>query len=96
VPAYNNAMGHHPQRAYAFASLDVVAATWAALATQFAFVAIPATSDLLLALYEFALVTAVALIVSRFWSEKLNKIVNLAIAPILIVVGVRFVVMAIA
>ena len=71
VPAYNNAMGHHPQRAYAFASLGVVAASWAALATQFAFIAIPATSDLLLAVYEFALVTIV-------------------IAPILVIVGIRF------
>jgi uncharacterized membrane protein YfcA len=96
VPAYNNAMGHHPQRAYAFASIGVVAASWAALATQFAFVAIPASSDILLAPYEFALVTVVALFVSRFWSEKLNKIVNLAIAPILIVVGIRFLVMAVA
>ncbi len=33
VPAYNNAMGHHPERAYAFASLGVVASSWAALAT---------------------------------------------------------------
>jgi len=93
VPAYNNAMGHHPQRAYAFASLGVVAATWAAIATQIAFVALPATSDILLALYEFILVTAVALVVNRFWSQKLNKVVNLAIAPILIVVGIRFLIM---
>jgi uncharacterized membrane protein YfcA len=94
VPAYNNAMGHHPQRAYAFASLGVVAATWAALATQVAFVVLPAASDLLLALYEFALVTVVALFVSRFWSEKLNKFVNLTIAPILIVVGIKFLMLA--
>ena len=62
-------MGHHPQRAYAFASHGVAAASWAALVTQLAFVAVPGTSDLFLALYEFTLVT---------------------------VVGIRFVVMAIA
>ena len=94
VPAYNNAMGHHPQRAYAFASLGVAVAAWSALVTQLAFVAVPAGSDLLLALYEFAIVTISALVVHRFWSEKLNKIVNLIIAPILIIVGIRFFVMA--
>ena len=94
VPAYNNAMGHHPQRAYAFASLGVVAATWSALATQLAFVALPALPNLLLALYEFVLVTLVALVVNRFWSQKLNKVVNLIIAPILVLVGIRFLFMA--
>ena len=94
VPAYNNAMGHHPRRAYAFASLGVVAASWAAIATQIAFVAAPVPADLVLALYEFILVTLVALIVSKYWSEKLNKIVNLTIAPILILVGMRFMLMA--
>ena len=94
VPAYNNAMGHHPQRAYAFASLGVAVATWSALLTQVALVAVPAGEDLLLAIYEFALVTIIALVVQRFWSEKLNRIVNLTIAPILLVVGIRFLVMA--
>ena len=94
VPLYNNAMGHKPPRAYAFASLGVVAGAWAALGTQF-FVALPSSQDLVLALYEFVLVTIVALIVNRFWSEKLNKVVNLIIAPILILVGIRFFIMAI-
>ena len=94
VPAYNNAMGHHPRRAYAFASLGVAAASWAAIATQLAFVATPMAADFILALYEFILVTLVALIVSKFWSEKLNRIVNLTIAPILILVGIRFMLMA--
>ena len=94
VPAYNNAMGHHPQRAYAFASLGVAVATWSALLTQVALVAVPAGEDLLLAIYEFALVTIIALVVQRFWSEKLNRIVNLTIAPILLIVGIRFLVMA--
>jgi uncharacterized membrane protein YfcA len=96
VPAYNGALGHHPQRSYAFASLGVASAAFAAIATQLAFVAIPAGSDFLLSAYEFALITGVALIVSRFWNELLNKIVNLTIAPILIVVGIRFLVMAFA
>jgi uncharacterized membrane protein YfcA len=96
VPAYNNAMGHHPQRAYAFASLGVVAAALAALATQLALVAIPPRADLILALYEFALVTIVALVVNGFWSQKLNKVVNLIIAPILVIVGIRFLILALS
>jgi len=32
-------------------------------------------------LYEFVFVTLVALITNKFWSEKLNKIVNLTIEP---------------
>jgi len=96
VPAYNNAMGHHPQRAYAFASLGVAVAVWSAMATQIAFVAVPVPADIILALYEFIIITLVALIVNKFWSEKLNKIVNLTIAPILVVVGIRFMLMALA
>jgi uncharacterized membrane protein YfcA len=91
IAAYNNAMGHHPQRAYAFASLGVVAAAWSAIVTQAIFIGLPSLSELGLALYEFVLVTIVALIVNTFWSEKLNKIVNLTIAPILILVGLKFI-----
>jgi uncharacterized membrane protein YfcA len=90
VPAYNNAMGHHSQAAYAFASLGVVAAAWSALATQFGFVSAVPPADLILGLNEFAVVTIVALVMNRLWSEKLNRIVNLTIAPILIIMGVRF------
>lgn len=95
VPAYNNAMGHHPKQAYAFATLGVVSATWTALATQFAVVSVPSVSELILSLYEFLIITAVALLVDRFWNPKLQKVVNYTIAPILIIVGIRFFVMAI-
>ncbi len=36
VPIYNWVMGHHPQRAYAMASVGVAAAAWSALGTQVA------------------------------------------------------------
>ncbi len=91
VPAYNNAMGHHPQTAYAYASLGVVAAAWSALATQFGFVSVVSLADVVLGLYEFVLVTVFALVVNKLWSERLNRVVNLTIAPILIIVGVRFI-----
>jgi len=67
---------------------------WSALATQFGLVAVVSLVDLVLGLYEFALVTFVALLMNRLWSEKLDRIVNLTIAPILIIVGVRFIVFA--
>lgn len=96
VPLYNNAMGHHSQRAYAFASLGVASAAFAAVATQFAVFGAPAGSELMLSVYEFVLVTIMAMVVNKFWTEKLNKVVNLIIAPILIVVGIRFIIMAFA
>ncbi len=95
VPAYNNAMGHHPQRAYFLASVGVVAGSWASIATQFIALQTPAGATVLLAIYEFTIVTIVALIVNRFWTEKLAKVVNLTIAPILIVVGIKFLLSAV-
>jgi hypothetical protein len=43
--ACNDAIGHLPKRAYAFATLGVAAAALAALAAQFAFVAVSLGSD---------------------------------------------------
>lgn len=90
VPAYNNAMGHHPKRAYALASLGVVAGAFASILTQAALPSSFSADQLLLALYEFILVTLIALLVNKFWTEKLAKIVNLTIAPILMLVGIKF------
>lgn len=90
VPAYNNAMGHHPKRAYALASLGVIAAAFASIVTQAALPGSFSAGQLLLALYEFILVTLIALLVNKFWTEKLAKIVNLTIAPILMLVGIKF------
>ncbi|AEJ20423.1 TSUP family transporter [Gracilinema caldarium] len=94
VPLYNNAMGHHPQKAYALATVAVVAASWTALGTQLV-LNLPTWPQLIMALYEFILVTLVALIVQKFWNEKLAKVVNFAIAPILLLVGIRFLLTAI-
>lgn len=94
VPLFNNAMGHHPQKAYALATVAVVAGSWAALVTQVS-IAVPSWQQLVLALYEFAIVTAVALWVQKFWTQKLSRVVNLTIAPILILVGIRFLWMAV-
>lgn len=76
------------------ATVAVVAGSWAALATQVS-IAVPSWQQLVLALYEFAIVTAVALWVQKFWTQKLSRVVNLTIAPILILVGIRFLWMAV-
>jgi uncharacterized membrane protein YfcA len=96
VPIYNWAMGHHPQRAYALASVGVTAAAWSAIATQVVTGTPPALADLGLAVYAFIIVTLTALGVNRFWSPKLNQIVALIISPLLIVIGIRFIMLGLA
>lgn len=90
VPAYNYVMGHHPKRAYVLASLGVVAGALASVAVQLVLPGSFTLDQFLFAAYEFAIVTAVALVVNRFWTEKLARIVNLSIVPILMLVGTRF------
>ncbi len=96
VPLYNAALGHHPRQAYALASLGVVSGAWVALATQMALGQTISQQSLLLAVYLFIVTVLTALIVNRFWSEKLGRIVNLVIAPLLVLVGIRFLMMAFA
>ncbi len=94
VPVYNWILGHHPQRAYAMASVGVSVAAWSALTTQVAVGQFISAGNLAFAVYEFIIVTLVALGIERIWSPKLNKIVTWIISPILVVVGVRFILLA--
>ncbi len=94
VPIYNWALGHHPQRAYALASVGVTAAAWSAVGAQVAVGTSLAAADLALAAYAFILVTLTALVVQRFWTPKLNQVVTWIIAPLLVLVGVRFLMIA--
>jgi uncharacterized membrane protein YfcA len=96
VPIYNWAMGHHPQRAYALASVGVTAAAWSAIGAQVATGTPLAPADLGLAVYAFILVTLTALGVNRFWSPKLNQIVTWIISPLLILIGIRFIMLGLA
>ncbi len=96
VPIYNWAMGHHPQRAYALASVGVTAAAWSAIGTQAATGTPFAPADLGLAAYAFILVTLTALGVQRFWSPRLNQVVTWVIAPLLVLIGIRFLMMGLA
>ena len=93
VPLYNRVLGHHPKRAYALASVGVTAAAFSAVGTQVA-VGVPfASGDLALAAYAFVLITVTALAVQRIWSQRLNQIVTWIISPLLVLVGIRFLLM---
>ena len=95
VPLYNAALGRHPKQAYALAALTVSVAAPVALATQIGLGAVPTVNQILLALYLFVLLVGVALIVKKFWTPKLNQVVTWIISPILILVGIRFLMLAI-
>ncbi len=76
------------------ASVGVSVAAWSALATQVG-VGQPITqTDLGLAIYEFVIITLVALVIERIWTPRLNQVVTWIVAPILVLVGVRFLIMA--
>jgi uncharacterized membrane protein YfcA len=94
VPLYNAALGRHPKQAYALAALSVAVAAPVALAAQIGVGVSLTAAQVLLALYLFALIVGVALIVQRFWTPKLNQWVTWVIAPILVLVGARFLWMA--
>lgn len=96
VPVYNWILGHHPQRAYAMASVGVSVAAWSALTTQIAVGQPISAGNLAFAVYEFIIVTLVALGIERIWTPRLNKIVTWVIAPILLFVGIRFIFLGIA
>ena len=96
VPLLNMALGHHPKKAYALAALGVSAGAPAALAVQIGLGQFLQPDQVLLALYLFALIVGVALIVQRFWSVKLTQWVSWIVAPILVLVGVRFLVAILA
>ena len=64
-------------------------ATWIAVLTQVATGHPLPVKDVLLAVFEFVVITSTALAVERVWSERLAKVVTLVIAPLLVLVGVR-------
>lgn len=95
IPIYNRIMGYHPRRAYAMASIGVVAATLSALGSQALIGASIEPADLALAVYAFTLIHLIATGVRRFWTPQLNQIVTWIISPLLVLVGIRFVWMSI-
>jgi uncharacterized membrane protein YfcA len=96
VPLFNIALGRHPKQAYALAALGVSVSAPVAVLTQIGLGVTPTVSQILLALYLFVLIVGVALIVQRFWTPKLHRVVTWIIAPILVLVGIRFLMLAFA
>lgn len=96
IPVYNWLLGHHPQQAYAMASLGVAVAAVSAITTQIAVGQPLLPGDLAFAVYEFLIITLVALGIERVWTPRLSKIVTWMITPILVFVGIRFIVMGMA
>lgn len=96
VPLYNWLLGHHPQKAYALAAVGVAAAAWSALASQIAVGQSCTPGEMSLAVYEFIVITLTALGIERIWTPRLGKIVAWIVAPILLLVGVRFMLQGIA
>ncbi|MGB9592855.1 MAG: TSUP family transporter [Anaerolineae bacterium] len=90
VPLYNGALGHHPRRAYALATLGVVSGAWAGLLTQGSVGPALTQDTLLLALYLFTVIALTALGVERIWTQRLGRVVTYIIAPILVLIGARF------
>ncbi len=94
VPLFNIALGRHPRQAYALAALGVTVSAPLALVTQIGLGVTLNVSQILLGLYLFVLIVGVALIVQRFWTPRLNQVVMWIIAPILVLVGIRFLMLA--
>jgi uncharacterized membrane protein YfcA len=90
VPLYNLALGRHPKQAYALASLGVSVAAPVALASQVSMGFMLSANQILMASYLFIVIVGTALIVQRFWTPRLNQWVTWVIAPILVLVGIRF------
>jgi hypothetical protein len=78
------------------ASVGVSVAAWSALAAQIAIGQPIAPGDLGMAIYEFIIITLVALGIERIWTPRLNQIVAWIIAPILVLVGIRFILLGLA
>ncbi len=71
-------------------ALGVVSGAWVGLLTQVALGHPLDQGNLLLALYLFVVIVLTALAVERFWTPKLNRIMIYAIAPLLVLIGARF------
>jgi len=96
VPVYNWALGHHPRRAYALASLGITTSVWVALGTQIGIGQFLTAAEMMWGAYEFVVITLTALWVATFWTPNLNKIVGLIISPLLVLAGIRFIWMVLA
>ncbi len=89
VPLYNRALGHHWPVAYAIATFGTIGAAIGAGLTELALngYSVPAVET---ALAAWAGISLFAWLTDLIWSPKLMKATTLAVAVVLLVVGIRF------
>ncbi len=97
VPILNRWFGFPPPMAYMLSTVGVATAVVAALVAQLALKPGAFTAEIAAwAAFFVVAITAVSLVVERFWTEALQKYVSWTIAPILVLVGMRFLLVALA
>lgn len=97
VPILNRAFGFPPSMAYMLSTVGVASAITAALVAQLILAPGAFTGEIVAwAAFFIVAITAISLVVERFWSPALQKYVSWTIAPILIIIGVRFLLVAVA
>ncbi len=89
VPLYNRALGHHWPVAYAIATFGTIGAALGAGLTQLALngYSVPEVET---ALAAWAGISLFARLTDLIWSPKLMKATALAVAVVLLLVGIRF------
>lgn len=97
VPILNRFFGFPPPMAYMLSAVGVASAITAALAAQLILAPQSITVEIVAwAAFFIVSITAVSLVVERLWSPVLQKYVSWTIAPILVIIGVRFLLVAIS
>jgi uncharacterized membrane protein YfcA len=97
VPILNRAFGFSPPMAYMLSTVGVASAITAALVAQLILAPGAITGEIVAwAAFFIVAITIVSLVVERFWSQSLQKYVSWTIAPILVFIGVRFLLVAMA
>jgi uncharacterized membrane protein YfcA len=97
VPILNRAFGFSPPLAYMLSTVGVASAITVALVAQLILAPGAITGEIVAwAAFFVVAITAVSLVVERFWSPVLQKYVSWTIAPILVIIGVRFLLVAMA
>jgi hypothetical protein len=83
--------------AYMLSTVGVASAITAALMAQLILAPGAITGEIVAwAVFFIVSITAVSLVVERHWSLTLQKYVSWTIAPILVIIGVRFLLVAMA
>jgi len=86
--------GASPQRAYVIATVAVLTASISALGTHLVLGGEYTLRYAEYAVYFAVSIALVSLAVDRVWTPKLQRIVSLVVGPVLVLVGVKFLMLA--